>query len=53
MGTVRYRVGRRRRYRINGKRFYPLLALVTIFIVLLILNRIQEKDFYTKYRISE
>jgi len=53
MGTVRYRVGRRRRFRINGKRFYPFLALVTIFIVLLILNRIQEKDFYTKYKIVE
>lgn len=53
MQTVRYRVGRRRRYRINGKRFYPLLALVTIFVVLLILNRIQEQGLYTQHKISE
>lgn len=54
MQTVRYRVGsRRRRYRINGKRFYPFLALVTIFIVLLVLNWIQEQGLYAKYKISD
>lgn len=54
MQTVRYRIGRRRKlYRINGNRFYPLLALITIFIVLLILNRFQQQGLYTNYMISE
>ncbi|HZJ57185.1 MAG TPA: M23 family metallopeptidase [Clostridia bacterium] len=53
MNTVRYRVGSRRRYRINGKRFYPLLALFIILVILVILNRVQEQGFYTKYRIAE
>lgn len=52
MQTVRYRVGSSR-YRVNKKRFYPLLALIAIFIILLTLNKIQQKGVYTKYRISE
>ncbi|NLN40855.1 MAG: M23 family metallopeptidase [Clostridiales bacterium] len=54
MPAVRYRmVTRRRRYRINGRRFYPLLALFIIFVILAILNKVQQKGLYANYSLAE
>ncbi|HZJ83085.1 MAG TPA: M23 family metallopeptidase [Clostridia bacterium] len=54
MQGTRYRIGRRgMKYRVNKKRIYPLLALISIFIILLFLNRTREEVFVSKYRVSE
>jgi murein DD-endopeptidase MepM/ murein hydrolase activator NlpD len=53
--SVRYRrvTKQRRRYRINRKRFYPFLSLLIIFVVLVILNKIQQDGFYNRYSLAE
>lgn len=55
MPTVRYRsvIRRRRRYRLNGRRFYPLLSLFIIFVILVFLNNIQQKGLYKNYSLAE